>query len=514
MGTAQPTDRLVPAVAAREAILAELERRRAFEARYPWSVPQRRFLDLRGHVDGPILYLDLEGAVRAGKSTPAVSKLARYAIDFPGIQMAASRWSQDGLDAQVKPLWRAMAAAAGLRLKWHSTEEYDEVEPFGSRVYLRALKASDETARYSKFAGLTLAVIWIDQAEEVPEDVFRAYVPARLSQAGYPHECWVTPNPPGESHWIARMFPATAPLSEAHHYIHTSVYDNRAALGDAYLADLEAAYPPGTALRRRFVDGYRGLTTHGDPVYGGYFQRVFHVAETLRAVPDATLYEGWDFGHQHPAVVWAQYLPMGVLHLLGGVMGDAIFLEDFLPAVLEIRRKWFGQPRDLQSTGDPAGSSANSQGTRKSAADVLLASGISLQSRPDANMPPRRAAAIQDLARYMRRLSPSGPAFAVHPQFQVIGQRMQRTEPVLVDALEAGYVWDDRALAGTRIMRQPRKDGYYDHPMNAVEYIALRFGPRQAQEPLDEAPPPKADPFERFTRGRRGEAVRDGWMGS
>ena len=35
----------------------------------------------------------------------------------------------------------------------------------GSIVYLRALKASEETQRYSKLAGLTLAILGINQAE-------------------------------------------------------------------------------------------------------------------------------------------------------------------------------------------------------------------------------------------------------------------------------------------------------------------------------------------------------------
>ena len=200
---------------------------------------------------------------------------------------------------------------------------------------------------------------------------------------------------------------------------------------------------------------------------------------------------------------------MGEWHLLGGVMGDAMFLEDFAPAVLQIRKQWFGDlTLPVQSTGDPAGANANSQGTRKSASDVLRAAGITLSVRRNANHPAKRDAAIQDVARYMRRLAPSGPAFAVSPRFLVIGQRYQRVEPVLVDALEAGYVWDDRALSGNRQMRQPRKDGYYDHSMNCCEYLNLRFGPRQTtDEPLAE--PPDEEPFEGFTRGDHGT---NGWM--
>ena len=68
-----------------------------------WNAPQSRFLTTCATVGGPAEYIDLEGAVRAGKSTPCAAKLARYAVRYPGIHMAAARWTQDSLDAQIKP---------------------------------------------------------------------------------------------------------------------------------------------------------------------------------------------------------------------------------------------------------------------------------------------------------------------------------------------------------------------------------------------------------------------------
>jgi hypothetical protein len=69
-------------------------------------------------------------------------------------------------------------------------------------------------------------------------------------------------------------------------------------------------------LRRRLIDGQRGLSVVGEPVYSGYFQRPLHVVEDLACHPEAALYEGWDFGPGHPCVVWAQFLPVGALHVL------------------------------------------------------------------------------------------------------------------------------------------------------------------------------------------------------
>jgi hypothetical protein len=456
-----------------------------------WNPVQTAFLRATA-ADAP--FLDFEGAVRAGKTTPLVAKVLNYCIEHPGIHCALTRWTQDGLDAQLKPRWRDWCREHGIQLKWHADEEYDEVvtQQASSRVYLRALKASEETSRFSKLAGLTLAIIGIDQAEEVPEDVYRAYVPARLSQPGYPHQVLLTPNPPGETHWISREFPVTN-VHAGHRYIRTSVHDNRHNLGDLYIRQLEQAYPPGHALRRRFIEGKRGLSLVGTPVYGSTFNSQIHIGPT-RLNPEVPLLEGWDFGHKHPHVTWGQLMPWGQLVILGGVMGVDQFIEDFVPAVLGIRAQWFGGvwsaddlvgsewPYEIQSTGDPAGDQHNSQGTSTSAADVLREHDIALWTLAGANHPDARDRAIQHIAGYQRRLTKMGPAFLVDPERWLL---FRDDGPVasthFIDALEAGYVWDERVYTTTTSpnTRRPRKDGYYDHGMNCLEYIVLAYGPAQ-----------------------------------
>jgi hypothetical protein len=445
-----------------------------------WNTPQSQFLLTRAQVGGPIEYIDLEGAIRAGKSTPAVSKLAEYAVTYPGIHMGAARWSQDALDAQVKPLWRDMAGKQGLTLQWHADEEYDEVQPFGSRVYLRALKASEETNRYGKLAGLTLSVLWVDQPEEVPHDVYKAYIPGRLSQPGFPHEAWLTPNPPGEGHWLAIEFPEDNSL--AHHtYIRTTVYDNRHNLGDAYIADLERAYPVGTVLRRRFIDGKRGLSVQGKPVYGGYFDRERH-AQIVDMNGQLPLYEAWDYGFHRPCVVWSQFTPWGGFHVLGGVMGEDIYLEDFAPLALQQRTEWFPDPMTIEACADPAGSHRNSQGVNRSGLDTLFEClGYKPRVVLNSNAPEMRDYAIQTAAGYMRRRAlRGGEAFQVHPtRWRVISQRDAKSTPFAVDGLEAGYVWDNRVVRTSRgkSIQVPLKDKYYEHAMNNLEYLVLNFGP-------------------------------------
>jgi hypothetical protein len=445
------------------------------DVHFYWNPPQSQFLQIRAVPGGPTKYVDFEGAVRAGKSTAPAAKLGTYAVEYPGIEMAASRWSQDNLDAQIKPLWRDTARQMGLGLRWNSAEEYDELDN-GSRVYLRALKSGEDTNRYGKFAGKSLAVFWIDQPEETPQDVAEAYLPARLSQVGYPHEAWFTPNPVSEDHWLARWFPLDNRLPH-HTYIHTSVYDNRHVLGDAYIADLEQQYPVGSALRRRFIDGLRGLGVVGDPVYAGYFQaRVFeqpwHVRDDLRWDTRLPIYEGWDFGYSHPAVLWSQFV-FGQWRVLAELMGAQQSIDDMIPLALQIRGECFPGAREFRSVCDPAGYAHSSMGHKQTGVQILRDAGIVM---PDFelvkayNAPQVEYGAIQRTMQLLRAtVQPGVPSFVVSSRCQTF-----------ITGLEAGYIWSQKAgyrgTLGSVKRVEKEKETTYNHLQDCWLYTILRYG--------------------------------------
>ena len=82
----------------------------------------------------------------------------------------------------------------------------------------------------------------------------------------------------------------------------------------------------------------------------------------------------------------------------------------------------------------------------------------------------------------MQRLTRQGPAFTVDPdRWRLSGAEGVMESTHFIDALEAGYVWDERSIAHavSPNTRRARKDGFYDHAMNAIEYIVLAYGPAQ-----------------------------------
>jgi hypothetical protein len=91
--------------------------------------------------------MDVEGAVRAGKTTVCLWREFNAAVTYPGIHILLVRWTDAMCDGLIKPLFRSICTQAGVQLEWHGEDgAYDQM-PNGSRVYYRGLKTQDQTQR-------------------------------------------------------------------------------------------------------------------------------------------------------------------------------------------------------------------------------------------------------------------------------------------------------------------------------------------------------------------------------
>jgi hypothetical protein len=241
----------------------------------------------------------------------------------------------------------------------------------------------------------------------------------------------------------------------------------------------ERDYPPGHVLRRTVIEGRRGVTRIGKPVYGDIFDRQIHVNPRLRVNPYYPLLEGWDFGHEKPACVWWQYLQhLGAIRILGGVKGHNIHMETFAARVLQIRRRLFPTVVDVWGWCDPTGATGN-QGMSHTAIRHLHDLGINARHEPTSNQAGVRYAAIQVVAGYLERVAKDGsPAFQMVPMIIELeregGVIVERESELLVTSFQVGYVWDEHAAPDTNPnVKKPRKSTPYDDLMNAGEYIVI-----------------------------------------
>lgn len=434
-------------------------------------------------------FTDIEGAIRSSKTWTILIKLRRMVEDYPGIRIAIARWTEGDLNQKLVPDWRnvceLMSVSHG---EWNAKEScYDFPHPtdpqkHGSRVYCVHLKTSQKDNRFATVRGLTVAIFYIDQLEEVPEDVYKEAA-LRLSQPGFPQQMIVSPNPVPETHWIAKRWP-TDNRDPAHRYIRATIWDNRHNLDAQTIQAAESLYPIGHPQRRTKLEGKRGLDVSGTPVYSGAFVRRRHVRE-LTINPELPLYESYDYGFHRPCVLWYQWAPWGWVRILGGVLGGDLHLDAFLPIVERYRDLWFPHRLRIEATCDPAGAAENSQGLRGTPVAMLRdwyrehgergADGKYVVPfvLPDANHPERRHAANELMATYMRRHVNGDEAFLVDPERWMLAELGdERPDSYFVDGLEVGYVLEAEPRHSHRLGSYwvPKKDGFYEHPMNCLEY--------------------------------------------
>ena len=445
--------------------------------RMVWKGPVAEFLE------DPTEQIDLEGAIRSGKTTAALWKVLNSCLAHPGIHWLICRYSDGDTSSKLRPVFEQIAYEAGVPLTWHHDRKYYML-PNEARVYAFGLKAQTLAERYAKFRGVTLASIYNDQTEELPYDIYQELI-GRLSQRGYPQQIVLTPNPMDDDSWLATEFPEDNHIRHRK-YFRVSIYDNAHNLDLETVERLERVYPPGHVKYGPMLLGLRGMNVTGQPVYGAVnvhepetaaFQRSRH-ERPLDMDPSLPLYESIDYGKHHPCVVWAQYTPWGDLHALGGVMGHHLYLEDFAPIVQQYRTRWFPNALEIATCCDPAGAHDNSQGLKQNGVSVLTDHGFSPTYKPDSNSPAVRLGMIERIAGHMRRRSPRGESFGIDRERWVrVSASAAIPHRFLADGCEAGYVWDPRLISvGSKQMRRPKKDGWFEHGQNCLEYLEHNYG--------------------------------------
>lgn len=465
--------------------------------------PQSRILQIHNR---PERCWDIEGAPRSAKSWGIAIWIWLICYLYPGIHVFYCRYKDDDLKT-LREVWGKVAGLfpGYLQPAWNAKEESwdfpNGVSKNGvsncSRVYLSSLRVAEartDDAVHGKYKGKTLAVIVCEEAQEIPKIHYQG-LKERLSQSSddhgtkrdYPLKIVLVHNSVNTDHWIAAEFPLDGDgrcTKDGHAHLRADLYSNAVNLGPAVMNGYEADYPTGHPLRRVVIEGRRGLTRVGKPVYEHEFKRLAHVRDTA-FLPHYPLIEGWDFGRHKPAVVWAQYVShKAQLRVLGAVKGSELYLETFAPRVLAIRRRLFPLASEIRVWCDPTGAVGN-HGMDYTAVSLLRELGIPAQpakdpnSAKDANDIEVRDKAIQTIAGYMLRQDLDGePAFRLAPSCVELVRAgdavVEQASDILVTAFEAGYVWSERAASdATPNLQKPLKGTPYDDLMNALEYIVV-----------------------------------------
>ena len=297
---------------------------------------------------------------------------------------------------------------------------------------------------------LNLGFYYIDEAEEVQETIID-YLTGRLSLARTGRQCgWLTSNPPNKDHWLYRRFVENN--QSDYKIIYASTYENEKYLPQGYVASLENM---PLSWRKKYLEGKFGFTPDGKPFYDG-FQENWH-KRTLSYIPAKKIYRGIDFGFHHPACVWVQFDAKDRLMVLKELMGSDITIDKFARKIIAFENEHFpGQ--NLETYYDPAGE-AKTDKSEKTSVEILAEAGIVGRCKQSTYRERKEL-----IERQLSLLIGGIPALLVDESCHIIN-----------DGFLGGYHYPQDKQGKPQPTEAPEKDGYYEHLMNALEYIVVNI---------------------------------------
>ncbi len=433
----------------------------------------------------------LEGSLSCAKTTIGLVKFITHLRDDNGLAGYLCRYSDEDLRTKLRPAFEKVCHEMQVYPVWENTEKC-YLFANGSRCSAFGLRSVDAMSRYSKLKGLTSGEILVDEAQELPGDI-ASELRARNRQPGHSHRLVFVANPPPDGHWLTKQFKDEAPdnpnakeaivFNRAHHrrVYRLSLYDNPFLPAET-LRSMEATYPPEHAKYPTLVMGRRGPDVQGDPIYGELFSVKLHV-RPIEYKPDQILFEAFDFG-KDPCWVVAQKPFSGGIYCLGGILGQGMFLDDFLPIVKQYRAEWFPELGRVRTC---CTASTNLSTHKITQIHQLREAGFNPIWNEHANDPDVVLALIEKIASYMRRRSATGKeAFGINndeSHWLRASSEGIAYSPFMTGMAMNGYTWDLHTVSvGRNEMRQPRSDSWFEYPGRCLEAIELNFGLTQELE--------------------------------
>lgn len=299
-----------------------------------------------------------------------------------------------------------------------------------------------------KFKSMQISGFFIDEVNEVEEEMYntlRTRVRQKFGDKQPFYRTIAAMNPEDETHWTYRRFVARSEKNESIHF--STTLDNQKNLPTNYIEDLKSMYSED--MQKRMIYGMYGRVFKGNPVFPQFGRNFDLHVRNIDIVDKYPIWRGIDFGFNHPACVWMQYVE-GQLRILEAKLGEKIYLEDFVQDVIfptekELFGKWI---HGYKTICDPAGSQESDKG--RSSVEILQDFGIAPMFKRT-----KIEEGLKAIKHFLDTKTPGGDTnFLVHPRCKH-----------LIDGLKGGYSWDDK-------LKAPKKDNNYDHELDCLRYTA------------------------------------------
>jgi len=209
--------------------------------------------------------------------------------------------------------------------------------------------------------------------------------------------------------------------------------------------------------RKKYLHGQFGFTPDGTPFYQG-FREHLHKRQ-LQYNSSRPLIRAWDYGYHHPACSIHQIDVRGRWLILKEVMGNDITIQEFGSYVKVLCKEWYPDAQWLEDYGDPAGEQKTDK-SEKTSVEILQSMGIYPVSKPSTYRERKEI-----IERKLSTLIDGLPSLLVDESCKII-----------IDGFLGGYhyrVRKQNQAYNPHLFEIPFPDGYYDHLINSIEYVAV-----------------------------------------
>lgn len=445
----------------------------------------------------------LMGPVGSGKSSSSVMEIILHTMrqkvwnGYRQARWAVIRNTYPELKTTTIKTWQAWAPEEVAPIKWDTPitsrmriKDIGDGTGMDLEVIFLALDRADEIG---KLKSLELTGVWINEASEVPKEIFDMatqrvgrYPPKR--EGGPVDPCVILDtNPMDDDHWYYKYAEEETPAGWKFFRqpggLKAVLEDDGKPELDAngrmkFVIDPEAEnilnLPGGYEYYTRmsggktdewismFCGGQYGRISAGRPVYPSYNDKVHVLEEDREAIPGLPIYCGWDFGLT-PAFVVAQPTPLGELLVLDELVAEDMDVREFADAVVKPFLQTKYQAFKRISVGDPAGIVRSQIDRKRTPFTEVNEAGIPTEPADTNDLVPRIAAVTY----FLTRMAGGKPAFKLNKRCKVLRK-----------GFNGGYMLERLKVSGEALYKDRPAKNRFSHPHDALQYacLAIRGG--------------------------------------
>lgn len=397
----------------------------------------------------PVLYI--QGGVGSGKSRAILAVVDELLTQVSRLRVLWGRWDFKDIKLSIMDKFFEIMPPELIINKSEQYHWYDIMQDGGkhSRIYFNGLKD------ISGLGSQEFGIIVVTEVHEITEQVYRA-LKRRCRQEGVPNMILLEGEAPNEDHWLSRLTdPNNEDCDSDIEKWELSTYENWDNLPLAYRGSLEKM---PEAWKRKYLFGKCGFIPDGTPYYTG-FKEFLHSTQ-LEYVPGKPLIIGLDFGFHHPAAIISQIDQYDRWCWLREIMGTDITIHNFADKLLKDINFYY-PGAECVYYGDPACHQVNDK-SEQTSYQICQSKGIQVYTRQSTY---RQRKEIIELK--LSTIINGKPSI-------LIDNRFCRTA---VDGFLGGYHYPMHK-PGQQVNDKfeiPYRDGFYEHIINAGEYIAVNL---------------------------------------